>query len=181
VGYSGVRVGFLSLGINPLLTGFVLAELFSLTTSPGRRWRQGGIAGRARINRMALITSLLLAAVQAAGIARSLEVMTNPGDLPVVSHPGALFTLITILTLTAAPAWIFALAQFLSTYGVGNGFVLLFLIGILRSARVGVLEKWKDFQGSLLELAGLLLVLVLAVLLFRFIRSAEDHWLPAFP
>lgn len=180
-GYGFVRVSFLNLGISPLLTGFVLAELFSLTTSPGRRWRQGGAAGRATINRVALITSLIMAAAQALGIALLLEVMTNPGGLPVVAHPGALFRLITILTLTAATAAVFALAQFLSTYGLGNGFVLLFLVGIGRWLWAGVQLKWKDFNGSWLELTGLLLVVVLAVLLFRFIRSAEDHWLPAFP
>lgn len=175
------RVSFLSLGINPLFTGFLLAELFSLLTSPGRRWRQGGVAGRAMINRMALIASLAVAAAQALGIARWLEVMSNPTGLPVVPHPGALFTLLTVLTLTAATAAVFALAQFLSAYGIGNGFVLLFLVGVGRSVWRNVEERWQYFQSAPLQVIGLLLVVVLAVLLFRFIRSAEDHWLPAFP
>jgi SecY translocase len=175
------RLSVLSLGIVPLFNGFLLVELFSLMTSPGRRWRQGGVAGRAIINRAALITSLLLAAAQGLGIARWAEVMVNPSGLPVVSHPGALFRLLTVLTLTAATAGIFALAQFLSTYGIGNGFVLLFLVILGRSLWGNVQEKWKDYDGSLLQNLGLLLALVLAVLLFRFIRSAEDNWLPAFP
>lgn len=175
------RVSFLSLGLNPLFTGFLLAELFSLTTSPGRRWRLGGVAGRAIINRMALIASLVLAATQALGISLRAEVMVNPGGMPVVANPGFLFRLLTIFTLTAATAAIFVLAQLLSAYGVGNGFVLLFLVGIGRSVWGNVQERWQYFQSSPLQGIGLLLVVVLAVLLFRFIRSAEDHWLPAFP
>jgi hypothetical protein len=175
------RASILSLGIAPLFNGFLLAELFSLLTSPGRCWRRGGVAGRAMINRMALITSLLLAAAEALNIARVAELMVNPSGLPVVSHPGALFRLLTVLTLTAATAGIFALAQFLSTYGIGNGLVLLYLVILGRSLWGNVQEKWKDYDGSLVQNLGLLLAVVLAVLLFRFIRSAEDNWLPAFP
>jgi hypothetical protein len=179
--FGAQRLSFLSLGINPLFTGFVLAELFSLLTSPGRRWRQGGVAGRVTINRMALVASLIVAAFQGLGIAQQLEIMSNPGGMPIVVRPGALFTLITILTLTAATAAVFAFAQFLSSYGIGNGFVLLFLVILGRSLWRNVQENWKHYDGSLLQSLGLLLVVVLAVLLFRFIRSAEDNWLPAFP
>lgn len=179
--FGAPKVSILSLGINPLFTGFVLAELFSLLTSPGRRWRRGGVAGRAVINRMALVVSLVLAAAQALWIAGWAERLVNPGGMPVVPNPGALFILLTILTLTAATAAIFAFAQFLSAYGLGNGFALLVLVDIGRRVWGDVQERWPSFQSSPLEGAGLLMVAVLAVLLFRFIRSAEDHWLPAFP
>ena len=64
------RMSLLALGLTPLFLGFILVELFALMTSPGRRLRQSGAAGRARLNRAALITGLLIAALQAAGIAR---------------------------------------------------------------------------------------------------------------
>jgi hypothetical protein len=179
--FGAPRVSILSLGINPLLIGFVLTELFSLTTSPGRRWRQGGVAGRAMINRMALITSLVLAAYQALGIALWAERLTNPSGLPVVSSPGWWFRFLTIITLTAATAAVFALAQFISAYGVGNGFVLFYLLGIGRSVWGSFQEKWKYFESSPAQGLGIFLVAVLVVILFRFIRSAEDNWLPAFP
>src|ERR1700710_2202485 len=43
--------GILMLGLNPLITGFLLVELFSLMISPGRRLRLRGTAGRAALNR----------------------------------------------------------------------------------------------------------------------------------
>ena len=81
-------------------------------------------------------------------------------------------------TKTAA---VFALAQFISAYGVGNGFVLLYLVGIGRSVWGSFQGKWKNFESSPAQGLGIFLVAVLVVILFRFIRSAEDHWLPAFP
>src|SRR3954465_1797082 len=49
--------GAQSLHRPPPTTGFFLVELFPLRTSRGRRLRRLGAAGRARLNRAALITS----------------------------------------------------------------------------------------------------------------------------
>ncbi len=171
----------LGLDLNPLLTGFILVELFSLLAPPGRRLRGLGAAGRARLNRAALITSLLLAGAQAAGIALWMERASSPYGAPIVGAPGFGFTLITILTLTAATAALFVLCQLISAYGVGNGFALLILLqigmAILSAAEKGVAAfDPSSFQGLVL-----LLILGLAVLVVRFFRTAEDAWLPAFP
>jgi hypothetical protein len=177
----GALLSILALGTNPLFTGFLLAELFSLMTSPGRRWRQNGAAGRATINRVALIASLVLAAFQGLGIAQRLELMTAPSGLPLVGSPGTLFVLLTVLTLAAATAGVFVLGQALSTYGIGNGFALLFLVNAGWSTWSAAVARWKYFNSSPLQGLGLLLILGLVLLLVRFIRGAEDDWLPAFP
>src|SRR5436305_1553040 len=104
----------LSLGLTPLITGFILVELFSLLIPPGRRLRRLGVAGRARLNRAALITSLLVAGVQAAGISIWMERMSSPYGAPIVGAPGLGFLLLTIVTLTAATAALFALCQLIS-------------------------------------------------------------------
>jgi hypothetical protein len=181
VGIRGELSSVLALGLSPLVTGFLLVELFSLLTPPGRRLRQLGAAGRATLNRAALIVSLLLAAIQALGIAKWLEAMTALGRSPFVASPGPMFLLLTVLTLTAATAAIFALCQFLSAYGIGNGFALLILTtGVLpilnRGAAILKRGEAVSFQGIVLLLfaGGVALVV-------RFFRTAEDAWLPAFP
>jgi hypothetical protein len=175
------RTSVLALETYPLWTGFFLVELFAVATSAGRRLRRGGAAGRARLNRAALIVSLSLAALQAASMARYLELMSGPGGDPIVATPGVGFSLITIVTLTAATAALFAAGQFLSAYGVGNGFALLALIGIAG----GIVNALPGAQQEIEDLPavgfGLLAALVLAMVAFRFIRKSEDQWLPAFP
>jgi hypothetical protein len=171
----------LSLGLNPLITGFLLVEVFSFLLPSGRRLRRLGADGRARLNRAALITSLLLAGIQAAGIALWMERMSSPGGAPLVGSPGLGFILLTILTLTTATAALFVLCQLISAYGIGNGFALLILSQI-GMAVLSVGERVvKTFDPSSFEGIVPLLIVGLAVLAVRFIRKAEAAWLPAFP
>jgi hypothetical protein len=172
----------LSLDLNPLVVGFILVELFSLLTPWGRRLRRPGGDGRARLNRAALITSLLLAGTQAAGVAVWMERMSSPAGAPVVGSPGLGFLLLTILTLTTATAALFILCQLISRYGVGNGFALVILLQILMDVS-RFLEKdgVASFDPVSFQGLALLLLAALAVLVVRFFRTAEDAWLPAFP
>ncbi len=118
-----------ALGITPLVTGFVLAELFSFSP-PGRRWRHGGLAGRARLDRLALGIAVASAAVQASGIARTLETMTDPFELPAVAHPGAAFRLLIGVVLVAVTAALYALGSAIGRWGIGNGFCWLLALPI---------------------------------------------------
>jgi hypothetical protein len=178
----------LGLGFSPLLTGFLLVELFSVMTSPGRRLRQSGTAGRAKLNRAALGVSLLTAAVQAFSIGRYLEVLMPPAGVPLLTtDPGITFLLVTTGTLTAMTAAVFVLANAVSDYGIGNGFVLLNLMDFVRLT----LSKWSSFgqespgdasQGpSPVAAISLLLLLVLGGFLIRQLRAAELDYSPAFP
>jgi len=175
------RVNLLAFGFTPLFTGFLLVELFSVATTPGRRLRQAGTAGRARLNRAALGTSLVLAAVQALGFAMTLETMSSPAGAPFVADPGAGFVLVTMATVAATTAAIFVLANLLSSYGIGNGFALLTLVDLVPP----LLRSWRPDPeleaGSLVPAFWLLGLAVLAVLLIQSLRRAEATHTPAFP
>jgi hypothetical protein len=175
------RRNLLMLGLEPLILGFILVELFALMTSPGRHLRQSGAAGRARLNRAALITGLLIAAVQAAGTAKGLELLSSHGGALVVELPGLGFMLVTVLTLTAVTAAIFAMGQLLSAYGIGNGFALLLLTNVGESIWKRISTESGTFEDSLIPVLSLLLAAGLIGLVFRFVRKAEDQWIPAFP
>ena len=178
----GARVGVLVFETTPLWTGFCLVELFALATSAGRRLRRDGLAGRAKLNRAALIVSLTLAALQAASTARYLESMSLPDVGEIVPTPGIGFSLITIVTLTATTAALYAVGQFLSAYGVGNGFALL----ALTSITMKTLQRLHGTQGEIEtgDGNGFLLMATLAILVvvtLQVIRKSEDRWTPAFP
>ncbi|HTG34532.1 MAG TPA: DUF2007 domain-containing protein [Thermoanaerobaculia bacterium] len=175
------RRNLLMLGLEPLILGFILVELFALMTSPGRRLRQSGAAGRARLNRAALITGLLITAVQAAGTAKGLELLSSHGGALVVELPGLGFMLVTVLTLTAVTAAIFAMGQLLSAYGIGNGFALLMLVNVGASIWKRIARGRGDSEDSLVPALSLLVAAGLIMLVFRFVRKAEERWVPAFP
>ena len=131
-------------GLGPLISGFLLVELFSFSP-PGRRWREAGVAGRARLNRAALVASLAVAAIQAIGLVRALEPMMDPSGTPLVAHPGAAFEIVTVATFIAAAAGLFALATAIGEWGIGNGFCWLTVLGFLETA----LRAWRPDPGRL--------------------------------
>lgn len=179
-------VSIMMLGTIPLFYGFFLVELFAVATSPGRRLRAAGPAGRAKLNRAALIAGLGLSALQAAGIASALSAMTTPIGAPVVSLPGLAFRILVIATLTAVTAALFFLGSFLSEYGIGNGFSLLLLAqsgwafwqawGPRAQEGTGALSGSSPVQG-----VGILLVGILAALLIRHVQKSEATRTPPFP
>jgi len=175
-------ISIVVLGIYPLITGFLVIELFSLMTSPGRRLRHGGVQGRAKLNRAALAASLLVGAVQAVELSWFLESVTVPGGAPLVPDPGWAFRLITVMTLTAATAAVYVLGNAISEYGIGNGFALLILLGIVRTFwSLGNMAASNGLGGSPAAGFKLLGAGILAGLLFRFLRSADAAQVPAFP
>ena len=176
------RANPLSIGFTALFSGFILVELFSVATSPGRRLRQAGAAGRARLNRAALGTSLVLAALQALGIAMFLEMRASPGGEPIVSNPGLGFVLVMMATITGSTAAVFVLANLLSDFGIGNGFAQLNLaeLGPVLFGSIATAAGVED-SGLLILGVWLLGFAVLTFLLIRHVRDAEATHSPAFP
>lgn len=172
-----LRFDLLMLRARPLVTGFLLVELFALLTSTGRRLRRDGAAGRGRLNRAALGISLALAALQACGVALSFQRMSTP--MVVVSRPGPGFVLILTATLTAVTAGLFVLGNLISKYGIGNGFALLVLMDMAMGNlnRLPSLEEARSPEWA----AGLVLIAALAVLLVRWFQKTEPTFTAPFP
>jgi SecY len=175
------QMTLLALGMGPLVVGFLLVEVFSLITRPGRRLRAGGTAGRARLNRAALVTSFVVSAVQSMGIALFLESQSS-GVQSVVDEPGWLFRFLLVATLTAVTAAVFVLGSALSEYGIGNGFALLILADIGWSVWwTGAAGRAELADDSLPAAIGIFVIAGLVAVLVRYVRSTEATWTPPFP
>jgi len=121
VSMTSGRTSLVALGIEPFVVGFLLVELFSLLTAPGRRLRHGGIDGRRTLNRAALGVSTLTALVQASGIALFWTGLSAPGGAPLTTGPASLLC----ITLMAGAFATAGLAEVISRQGLGNGFAVL--------------------------------------------------------
>lgn len=171
----------MALGLKPLLTGFLLVELFSLLAPPGRRLRQGGIAGRAKLNRAALAVSLLVSGFQALGITQYLEAVSRISGGSFGAHPDWIVRILLVMTLAAVTAAVFTLGNIVSEFGIGNGFALLILAETGMSVSNPGLRAIGDPSLLPLQGLGLLLLAGVAVPLARYIRRAQTRWIPAFP
>lgn len=118
----------LVLGLGPFLTSFLLVELYGLLTPWGRRLREGGTAGRRRMNQLALRLGAVAAAVQATGVVIALEHIKTVGGAPLMTTaPGWGPRLMLIGTMVAGAFLTFTICQALTRYGLGNGFCQLLI------------------------------------------------------
>jgi preprotein translocase subunit SecY len=99
---------------------------------------------------------------------------TNLSGQSLVYHPGFVFTLMTILTLTTGSAFIMWLGEQISERGIGNGMSLIIFVGIvvgLPRAVDDLITKartaaWGPFTGLALIFLVALMVAVVAFIVF---------------
>lgn len=164
-GVSMARLSIFALGVTPLFSAMLLAEIAKSAIAPLDRYARGD-EGRRRMEAVVFWLALVLTAIQAWGVALAYE-----GIDGLVASPGGMFRLLVVATFVAATALLHWLAGFISRQGVGEGFWLLFLAPSFAAAPGNVSAvrvMWRD--GSLSEgalpSAALFAVLAIAALLY---------------
>jgi hypothetical protein len=121
-GFLPTSVSVCALGIVPLITVLILAELLR-TLVPGlRRWELASRRNREFAGYAIIALALAAAAVQAIGVAGALEGFPN-----LVMEPGGLFRISTAATMVGGVAVLIALAGVIDRAGIGYGVLLLLL------------------------------------------------------
>ncbi len=159
------RLGILSLSITPSVTAALVLQVLSMVS---RRLRAlaDDARGRVILERWTLGLAVLLALLQAYGIASALERVSS-----IVPEPGALFRLTTMLTLTAGTLFLAWLAGQITARGLGNGIALIIAAGIvntlphdvallLQASRQGIIAAGAMTAIVLVAVASIVLVVV---------------------
>lgn len=130
----GVQFGPFSLGIMPLVSAFILVELFALCVPPFRRRRHNDPAFRRKLVLASAITAFCLCLAQGFTNALLLESMSYSQQMflpKLVPNPGWAFRLSHTLMVTCGTFILLGVAFFVSRAGVGNGFAVLILFGLI--------------------------------------------------
>jgi preprotein translocase subunit SecY len=162
------RMAIFALNIMPYISASIIVQLMTTVSPTLEQLKKEGEAGRKVINQYTRYLTVLLAAVQAYGIAVGLE-----GSQAVVSSPGMFFVISTVITLTGGTVFLMWLGEQITQRGIGNGTSLIIMSGIvaqLPSAVAGTLELGR--QGAL-STGLILIVLVVAVAVIAFIVFME--------
>ncbi len=173
------RMAIFALNIMPYISASIILQLLTSVSPKLEALKKEGEAGRKVINQYTRYLTLVLAALQAYGIAIGLQGAGN-----VVSQPGLFFLMSTTITLTGGTMFLMWLGEQITARGIGNGISLIIMAGIvaeLPSAIVGTLELGR--QGALST--GLILaVLVMAVAVIGiivFVERAQRRLLIQYP
>jgi preprotein translocase subunit SecY len=156
-----------ALGIMPYISASIILQLLTVVWPYLERLSKEGELGRRKITQYTRYGTILLAVVQALGIAYFLERNTGiSGGLPLVYEPGWGFRLMTVLTLTTGTTLVMWLGEQITERGIGNGMSLIIFAGIvvgLPNAVITTLDQLRTGQMGPIRLA-MLLVLMFAVI-----------------
>jgi preprotein translocase subunit SecY len=163
-GGSLSRITIFALGVMPYISSSIILQLLTVVWPYLERLSKEGELGRRKITQYTRYLTLVLAGVQALGIAVWLERNTDiPGGLPLVYDPGWGFRLGAMITLTTGTMFIMWLGEQITERGIGNGMSLIIFSGIvvnLPRAVFATFDQMRTGQISLLVLALLAVVMV---------------------
>ncbi len=151
------RVSVFALGIGPLFSMLILAQVLKLAAPGLDAWTRDEPGFSNSFGRGLAATALALAAFQGYGIALALEAMNGVGGSSLVPEPGSAFRMGVIISLVAGTAAVIWLADLITRYGVGSGFWIMLLAPEVASL--------AHFPGAALELHGIGQVAAIQMLL----------------
>jgi preprotein translocase subunit SecY len=157
------RFSLFALGVMPYISASIIMQLMSSAVPQLQQLKKEGSSGRQKITQYTRNFTVVLAGVQAGGVAFALQ-----GQSSVVLAPGFGFLFTAIVSLTAGTVFLMWLGEQITERGVGNGISLIIFAGIvagLPRAVAGTLELVNTGQLSIPAVL-IILVLVLAVIYF---------------
>lgn len=157
-----------ALGIMPYISASIVLQLLTIAVPYFQKLQKEGESGRKKINQYTRVLTIAITLAQSVGF-----IATINADAIVVNN--TLFTISSMLILTAGTMFCMWLGEKITDKGIGNGISMLIMIGIvsrLPGALVGEMLA-KGLGGALifiLELIVLFFVVMGVVMLTQAIR-----------
>src|SRR5512134_3145628 len=156
-----------ALGIMPYISASIILQLLTVVWPYLERLSKEGELGRRKITQYTRYGTIVLAFVQALGIALFLENTTEvAGGIPLVYEPGWTFRMMTVLTLCTGSALVMWLGEQITERGIGNGMSLIIFAGIvvgLPLAVITTLDQLRTGQMGPIRIIFLLVLMVLVI------------------
>lgn len=177
------RMSIFALAIMPYITASIIIQLMSIAYKPLENLKKEGEAGKRKINQLSRYFTVLLASLQAYGVAVSLEsILTNTG--PVVIIPGLFFKITTIITLVVGTMLLMWLGEQITQRGIGNGTSLIIFIGIISGVPSAIISMFElSRKGALSPLVAIAVCVGVVVLIsiIIFFEKAQRKLLVQYP
>jgi preprotein translocase subunit SecY len=163
-----------ALGIMPYISASIILQLLTVVWPYLERLSKEGELGRRKITQYTRYGTLLLAFVQALGIALFLERSTEiAGGIPLVYEPGWSFRTMTVLTLCTGSLFVMWLGEQITERGIGNGMSLIIFAGIVVGLPAAVIMTLDQLRTGQMGPFRILLLLVLMVVVIAAIVFVE--------
>jgi preprotein translocase subunit SecY len=177
------RMTVFALNIMPYISAAIIMQLMTAASPTLEQLKKEGEQGRKKINQYTRYLTVVIAAVQAYGIAVGLEGITGTVG-PAVAEPGMFFRFSAVVTLVGGTIFLMWLGEQITARGVGNGISLIIFSGIvanLPSALAATLELGRTGAISTFVLLFLMVMAAVVIGAVVFIERAQRRIIVQYP
>lgn len=177
------RMTVFALNIMPYISAAIIMQLLTSVSPRLEALKKEGPSGQRKINQYTRYGTVVLAAVQAYGIAVGLESMTSSQGAA-VHDPGMFFRLVTVITLVGGTMFLMWLGEQITARGVGNGISLIIFAGIvanLPSAMVQTLELGRTGALPALLIVVIIIMVIAVIGFIVFMERAQRRIIVQYP
>ncbi|MWD26581.1 preprotein translocase subunit SecY [Aquicoccus sp. SCR17] len=161
------RMGIFALGIMPYISASIIVQLLTSLVPSLEQLKKEGEQGRKKINQYTRYGTVLLATVQAYGLAASLEA----GDL--VTDPGWFFRISCLITLVGGTMFLMWLGEQITARGIGNGISLIIFVGIIAEVPAALAQFFASGRSGAISPAVIVGVMIMVVAVIAFVVFME--------
>ncbi len=177
------RMTIFALNIMPYISASIIMQLAAAMSPKLEALKKEGEHGRMKINQYTRFLTVLLASVQAYGLAVGLEGMQGSSGSAVID-PGLFFRASTVITIVGGTVFLMWLGEQITQRGIGNGISLIIFAGIvagLPRAVGGMLELGRQGQFNFLELVMIVAMICAVIAFIVFMERAQRRVLVQYP
>jgi preprotein translocase subunit SecY len=177
------RMTIFALNIMPYISAAIIMQLATAMSPELEAMKKEGAVGRQKINQYTRYLTVLLASIQAYGLAVGLENMQGSSGSAVID-PGLFFRISTVVTIVGGTVFLMWLGEQITARGIGNGISLIIFAGIvaeLPRAVASTLELGRQGTFNALELLFLIAMVVAVIAFIVFMERAARRVLVQYP
>jgi preprotein translocase subunit SecY len=161
-----------ALNILPYISASIIIQLMSSTIPALEALKKEGDSGRQRITQYTRYLTVLIAAVQAYGIAVSLERVKSALG-PAVIDPGSFFVFTSVVTLVGGTVFVMWLGEQITARGIGTGSSLIIFAGIVANMPVAIANILELGSTGALSTFFIIVFFAVGLLVIAFVVFME--------
>jgi preprotein translocase subunit SecY len=177
------RMAIFALNIMPYISASIIMQLMTSMNPKLEALKKEGESGRKQINQYTRYLTVVLAALQAYGIAVGLEGSRNAAG-SVVTDPGMFFRATTVITLVGGTMFLMWLGEQITQRGVGNGISLIIFAGIVAGLPGALVQLFELSRTGSISPAIMIFFLLMAlgvIAAIVFFERAQRRLLVQYP
>jgi len=163
------RASVFALGIMPYISASIILQVLSFVDPRLQEIKKEGEAGRRKINQYTRYLTLVLACLQAIGIATNFPNMM----VGLVPNPTFSFYFGAVVSLVTGTMFLMWLGEQINERGIGNGISVLIFVGIVAGLPTALGQTFEQARQGEINPLGLMIILAVVVLVTAFVVFME--------